>query len=242
MVKVIAHRGFSSRYPENTMLAFEQALKLGADGAEFDIQLTSDGVPVVFHDESLLRITGIDLLIKDLTLEELRAFDLSYKFRGQCPVQRIPTLEEYFALVKEHDFLNIIELKTAIFEYDGIEQKVIDLVRAFGLSDRVVLSSFNHYSLLRCKAIAPELPCGILYECRIAEPQDYCKRLGMQYLHPDYRFLDDAELAKYESAGVKTSPWTVDREEDMRYLLAQKNIFALMSNKPDLALSIRDQK
>ena len=110
MVKVIAHRGFSSRYPENTMLAFEQALKLGADGAEFDIQLTSDGVPVVFHDESLLRITGSDLLIKDLTLEELRAFDLSYKFRGQCPVQHIPTLEEYFALVKEHDFLNIIAM------------------------------------------------------------------------------------------------------------------------------------
>ncbi|HWQ05891.1 MAG TPA: glycerophosphodiester phosphodiesterase [Feifaniaceae bacterium] len=242
MVKVIAHRGFSSRYPENSLLAFEKALSLGADGAEFDIQLTADGVPVVFHDESLLRITGNDLLIKDLTLEELRAFDISYKFRGQCPVQHIPTLEEYFELVKEHDFLNIIELKTAIYEYDGIEQKVIGLVRAHGLERCVVLSSFNHYSLLRCKAIAPELPCGILYECRIAEPQDYCNRLGMQYLHPDYRFLDDVELTKYESAGVKTSPWTVDHEGDMRYLLAQKNIFALMSNKPDLALSIRDHK
>jgi glycerophosphoryl diester phosphodiesterase len=138
-------------------------------------------VPVVFHDESLLRITGSDLLIKDLTLEELRAFDLSYKFRGQCPVQRIPTLEEYFALVKEHDFLNIIELKTAIFEYGGFEQKVFDLVRAFGLSDRVVLSSFNHYSLLRCKNIAPELPAasskmphrraaGLLQKARHAVP------------------------------------------------------------------------
>ena len=224
------------------MLAFERALAIGADGAEFDVQISKDGVPVVFHDENLVRITGTDALVKDLTLAELQRFDISYRFKGECPVQRIPTLEEYFALVKEHDFLNIIELKTAIFEYDGIEQKVIDLVRAFGLSDRVVLSSFNHYSLLRCKEIAPELPCGILYECRIAEPQDYCKKLGMQYLHPDYRFLNDAELAKYESAGVKTSPWTVDREEDMRYLLAQKNIFALMSNKPDLALSIRDQK
>ena len=239
MALVIAHRGFSSRYPENTLLAFEKALELGADGAEFDIQLTKDGVPVVIHDESVLRVSGTDALVKDLTLAELRALDVSCKFRGQCAPQRVPTLEEYFTLVKDSEFLNIIELKTAIYEYDGIEQKVIDLIRRFGLSERVVLSSFNHYSLLRCKKIAPELPCGILYECRIAEPQDYCKRLGMQYLHPDYRFLNDAELTKYEAAGVKTSPWTVDGEADMRYLFAQKSIFALMSNKPDLALKIR---
>ena len=131
------------------MLAFERALDLGADGAEFDVQLTKDGIPVVFHDESLLRITGEDRLIKDLTLSELKQYDLSYKFAGQCPVQRIPTLEEYFALVQNRAFFSILEFKTAIFEYDGIEQKVIDMIRAFGLSERIVLSSFNHYTLLR---------------------------------------------------------------------------------------------
>lgn len=240
MVQVIAHRGFSSRYPENTMLAFERALNLGADGAEFDVQLTKDGIPVVFHDESLQRITGDPRLIKDLTLEELKQFDLSYKFTGVYPVQHIPTLEEYFSLVQDRDFLSILEFKTAIFEYDGIEQKVIDMIRRFSLSKRIVLSSFNHYTLLRCKAIAPDLPCGILYECRIAEPQDYCRRLGMQYLHPDYRFLDDAELAKYELAGVKASPWTVDGDDEIRYLLRQPNIFAIMSNKPDRVLALRD--
>jgi glycerophosphoryl diester phosphodiesterase len=240
LVQVIAHRGFSSRYPENTMLAFERALDLGADGAEFDVQLTKDGIPVVFHDESLQRITDDPRLIKDLTLEELKQFDLSYKFAGVCPVQRIPTLEEYCSLVQDRDFLSILEFKTAIFEYDGIEQKVIDMIRRFDLSKRVVLSSFNHYTLLRCKTIAPDLPCGILYECRIAEPQDYCRRLGMQYLHPDYRFLDDAELAKYELAGVKTSPWTVDEDDEIRYLLRQPNILAIMCNKPDRALALRD--
>ena len=240
MALAIAHRGFSSRYPENTMLAFERALDLGADGAEFDVQLSKDGVPVVFHDESLQRITGDPRLVKDLTLDELKSLDLSYKFAGQCPVQRMPTLEEYFSLVQNRNFLSILEFKTAIFEYDGIEQKVIDMIRRFGLSERIVLSSFNHYTLVRCKQIAPELPCGILYECRIAEPQDYCKRLGMQYLHPDYRFLDDAELTKYEAAGVKTSPWTVDGDDEIRYLLSQPNIFAIMSNKPDRLLELRD--
>lgn len=242
MVKAIAHRGFSSRYPENTMLAFERALALGADGAEFDVQLTKDGVPVVIHDESLQRTAGDSRLVKDLTLAELRQLDVSYRFAGTVPAQRIPTLEEYCSLVKDRDFWSILEFKTAIFEYDGIERQVIDMIRRFGLEERIVLSSFNHYTLLRCKAIAPELPCGILYECRIAEPQDYCRRLGMQYLHPDYRFLDDAELQKYERAGVMASPWTVDGESDIRYLLGQSDIFAIMSNKPDLVLALRDGK
>ncbi len=224
------------------MLAFERALALGADGAEFDVQISKDGVPVVFHDENLIRITGTDALVKDLTLRELQAFDISYRFKGECPPQRIPTLEEYFSLVRGRDFLSNIELKTAIFEYEGIEQIVIDLVRKHRLNDRVILSSFNHYSLLRCKAIAPELPCGLLYECRIAEPQDYARKLGMEFLHPDYRFLSDVELEKYELVGVKTSPWTVDSEADIRYLLNQPNIFSIISNKPDLALTLRDLK
>ncbi len=240
MVKAIAHRGFSARYPENSMLAFEKAIEIGANGAEFDVQLSRDGVPVVFHDESLLRIAGDERLIKDLTVQELRQIDISYRFKGECAAQYIPTLEEYFSLVQNLDFLSVLEFKTAIFEYDGIEQKVINLIRKYGLSKRIVLSSFNHYTLLRCKSIAPDLPCGILYECRIAEPQDYCARLGMQFLHPDYRFLSDSELDKYERANIKTSPWTVDHDEDIRYLLSQKNIFAIMSNKPDRVLALRD--
>lgn len=242
MKKVVAHRGFSSRYPENSLLAFEKALELGADGAEFDVQLTADGVPVVFHDESLVRITGEDVLVCELTLEELKSYDISYRFKGECLVQRIPTLAEYFALVKDRDFLNVIELKTAIFEYDGIEQKTLDLIQAYGLADRVIVSSFNHYSLLRMQKLAPTLPYGILYECRIAEPQRYCNALGMQYLHPDYRFLDDAELDKYELAGVKTNPWTVDDERAIRYLLGQENIYAIMSNKPDLVMALQNAR
>lgn len=241
MIRAIAHRGFSSKYPENSMLAFEKAIEIGADGAEFDVQLSKDGVPIVFHDESLLRITGTDALIANLRLEELRAFDISCRFQGECAPQRIPTLAEYFQLVAQRDFLSIVELKTAFNEYPGIEEKVVDLVRAYDLAERVIISSFNHYSLLRSKAIAPALPHAILYECRIAEPQRYAKELGMQYLHPYYQFLNDEELQKYESAGIRTNPWTVDAEADMQYLLGQKNVFAIMSNKPDVLMAQRDE-
>lgn len=237
MALVFAHRGFSARYPENTLIAFEKALSLGADGAEFDVQLSKDNIPVVIHDESLLRTAGKDVLVRDLTLAELKECDVSCRFSGQVPVQRIPTLSEYFDLIANTDFISNIELKTAIYEYPGIEKIVIDLIRARKLSGRVILSSFNHYSLLRAKALAPDIPCGLLYECRIAEPQLYAKRLGMEYLHPHEIFLDDAELSKYESAGVKTSPWTVDDPARIRYFLKQTNIFAVMSNTPDVLLA-----
>lgn len=239
MNKILAHRGFSAAYPENTMLAFQKALEIGADGVEFDVQLTSDGVPVILHDEDLNRVAGENVYVKDLTYAELRRLDVSYKFRGQVPKQTVPTLEEYFSLVKTRNFITNIELKTAYWEYPGIEQRVVGLIDAFHLRGRVILSSFNHYSLLRAKAIAPDIPCGLLYECRIAEPQDYAKRLGMDYLHPLYLFLNDEELAKYEKAGVKASPWTVDCEQDLRRLLGHKAVFSIITNVPDRALALR---
>lgn len=240
MVKVFGHRGFSAAYPENTMLAFEQALAAGCDGVEFDVQLTRDGVPVIIHDETLLRTAGDPAAVRDLSYAELARRDVSYRFSGQCPAQRVPALADYFDLIGKTDFITNIELKTAVVEYDGIEQLVTGMVRDRKLADRVILSSFNHYTLLRCKALAPEIRCGILYECRIAEPQDYARRLGMEYLHPCELFVTDAELAKYVRAGVPVNPWTVDDPERMRYFLGRSGVYALMTNRPDVALRVRE--
>ena len=99
MTEVYCHRGYSGHYPENTMLAFEKCLHLGADGIELDVHLTRDGEVVVFHDERLGRITGKEAFLKDLTLDELRQLDASGTYRGKVPVQRIPTLREYFELI-----------------------------------------------------------------------------------------------------------------------------------------------
>ena len=82
MVKVFGHRGFSAAYPENTMLAFERALAAGCDGVEFDVQLTRDHVPVIIHDETLLRTAGDPAAVRDLTYAELASRDVSYRFSG----------------------------------------------------------------------------------------------------------------------------------------------------------------
>lgn len=112
----IAHRGFKGVYPENTMLAYEKAVETGADGIEFDVQLTKDGELVIIHDEDLERTTDGKGLVKDKTLHELKKLNAS-KGCPYCEVQTTPTLREYFDFAKDKDIITNIELKTSIITY-----------------------------------------------------------------------------------------------------------------------------
>ena len=101
MTKNFAHRGYSGRYPENTMLAFRKAVEAGADGIELDVQLTKDGVPVIIHDELVDRTTDGKGFVKDMPLTQLRQLDASYIYAGQYGVNRIPTFREYCEFVRD---------------------------------------------------------------------------------------------------------------------------------------------
>ena len=145
MIKNFAHRGFSGKYPENTMLAFEKAIEVGADGIELDVQLTKDGEIVIIHDETIDRTTDGKGYVIDYTYEELSKFEASYIYRGKVGFNKIPTLKEYFELVKDLDFITNIELKTGINEYLGIEEKVYQLIKEYKLEKKVIISSFNPF-------------------------------------------------------------------------------------------------
>ncbi|MBQ5357334.1 MAG: glycerophosphodiester phosphodiesterase, partial [Oscillospiraceae bacterium] len=101
MTKIYAHRGFSEKYPENTMLAFRKAAELGVEGLEIDVHLTKDGELVVMHDENTVRTTGVNALIKDLTLEEFKALDAGFVKKGEFEFEAPPTLREVFELMVE---------------------------------------------------------------------------------------------------------------------------------------------
>ena len=152
MVQILSHRGFSGYYPENTMLAFQKvAEETVADGIELDIQLTKDGEIVIMHDEMLDRTTNGSGWLKDHTLEELKMLSVGVNVKGFFPRQTIPTLREYFTWLKTTKLITNIELKTSYFEYEGIEEKLIAMVKEFGLEDQIWYSSFNHYTVARIK-------------------------------------------------------------------------------------------
>ncbi len=237
MVKNFAHRGFSGKFPENTLLAFEKAIEAGADGAELDVQLTKDGEVVIIHDETIDRTTNGKGYVVDYTYEELSKFDASYIYTGKLGFNKIPTLREYFELVKNLDFMTNIELKTGINEYLGIEEKVYNLIKEYKLEKRVIISSFNHFSVLRMKKIAPELKYGFLSEDWIINAGAYTASHGVECYHPRFNNLIPEVVKELKENGLEINTWTVNKEEDIKDLI-NKKVDILIGNFPDLTRKI----
>ena len=222
MTKNFAHRGFSGKYPENTLLAFSKAIEEGVDGIENDVHLTKDGVLVVMHDELVDRTTNGKGYIKDKTYEELAQLDASYIFKEHGP-QKVPTLREYLELV----------------EYTGIEQKVYDMLREFDMVDRIIISSFNHYSVLRMKAIDPAIKCGMLEESWLINAGAYVASTGVECFHPFFKNMTPENVAEVKSHGLEINTWTVNEEEDIREMF-RVGVDSVIGNYPDLVNKIRN--
>lgn len=237
MIKNFAHRGFSGKYPENTLLAFEKAIELGVDGIELDVHLSKDNEMVIIHDENVSRTTNGEGFIKDLTYEEISKLDASYIYTGQYGFNKIPTLREYFELVKDKDVITNIELKTNIFEYPGIEQKVWELIQEYHLESKVIISSFNHFSVMRMRKIAPMLEYGLLSETWLIDAGNYVNNLGIKYYHPIFRNLTDEIVKEIHQYGIKINTYTVNTEEDIKDMIS-KDINIVISNFPDLVKEI----
>lgn len=238
MAKNIAHRGFSGKYPENTMLAFRKALEAGAEGIEFDVHMTKDDQLVIIHDELLDRTTDGTGLVRDYTLEELRRLDASAGFRGVFGKNPIPTLEEYYELIKDWEILTNIELKTGVIWYPGIEEKVLKVIDHYGRRKDTIISSFNHFSILRMKELAPDIVCGFLEESRIIGPAAYCARHKVECWHPLCYDMTEDVVRELKDAKVQINAWTVNRREDMEDML-RKGIDGVITNFPDLFAQVR---
>jgi len=232
MTKNYAHRGFSGVYPENTMLAFRKAIELGVDGIELDVHLTKDGEIVIIHDETVDRTAGVPGRIAEMTLEEVLKVDVSYVKGDQFGFCGIPTLREYFELVKDLPLITNIELKTNIIEYEGIEQKVYDMIKEFGLSDRVIISSFNHFSILRMKEIAPELKYGLLSESWIINTGKYVSELGIPCYHGLRGNMIAEHVADMKKYGLEINTFTVNEEDEMRRMVTL-GVDGIIGNFPD---------
>lgn len=183
-VNIWAHRGSSMMNPENTLLAFRKAAELeGITGIVFDVQLTKDGEIVVIHDEKVDRTTDGTGNVRDYTLNELKQLTIS----GDGEVHSIPTLRETFEMLapycKNKGLRLNIELKNSIIRYEGMEQKVIDMVSEFNLEDYVVYSSFNHDSIGLVKQIKADAEVAYLagdyHRC-----MDGIRKYGGMTIHP----------------------------------------------------------
>ncbi|BCG57716.1 glycerophosphodiester phosphodiesterase [Paenibacillus sp. URB8-2] len=244
MAKILnfAHRGASAVCPENTMAAFRRSLDLGATGIETDVQMTRDGQLVLIHDEELSRTTNGSGYVKDKTLEELRALDAGAWFGdGSFAGEKIPRLEELLELLLERDTVLNIELKNGIFPYPGMEEKVIAAVRAYGMSSRVVISSFNHYSLVHFKTLAPDIETGILYMEGLYRPWNYAATVGAEALHANHLAVLPEFVREAAQNGVVYHPFTVNDPKRMEFLI-DAGVAGIITDVPDVLARLLARK
>ena len=233
---VWAHRGASAYAPENTMASFEKAVTQRADGIELDIQLTRDDRIVVIHDETLERTSTGTGWVKDYTLSELRAFDYRYaKKFPDAPRMEIPTMEEVFELIKPTDLTINIELKTGVVFYPDLEGKILRMTERYGMEDRVIYSSFNHYTIQKIRLMDPQAKTGLLYSDGYIDMPSYGRRLGVNALHPAIYNLQYPDYMKNCAAnGLDVNVWTINKKDYMK-LCIEMGVHALITNYPDRA-------
>lgn len=217
--KVWAHRGYSSRAPENTLAAFRLAAEAGAEGLELDVHRTKDGEVVVIHDETVKRTTGVKGRVKDLTLEEIRRLDAGSWFDKSFAGEPIPTLSEVLELAADKNLWVNIELKNNKIPYAGLEEAVLEQVDRYDWSRRTVISSFNHYSLRKVHQQRPDMDIAILYMANLIEPWHYARHVGATSIHPYWPTTQDEVLRGCHEAGFPVRPFTVNRREEMSRLL-----------------------
>mgnify|MGYP000850181591 CR=1 FL=1 len=239
----IAHRGFHDNRgecPENSLPAFERAIQMGY-GIELDVQLTKDGEMVVVHDEEIDRVSDGSGFVKDYTLAELKNLNFN-KTHLEYQNVKIPTLREVYEALKPTGMTINVELKTGIFWYKDLEKKVLELTKEMEMEDRVIYSSFNHYSIAKILELDPKASTGILYADIIYDVVNYAKKIGTGALHPATFHVQMADfLQQYVESDLAVHVWTVNDKAEIERLM-EAGVDAVITNYPDVAVSCRNAK
>jgi glycerophosphoryl diester phosphodiesterase len=237
---IFAHRGASAYAPENTLAAFDAALRQGAHGIELDVKLSRDGQVVVIHDTTVNRTTDGKGRVSNMELAALRALDAGSFFSEEFRGERIPTLEEVFELVVGTRILVNIELTNYTTPRDGLVEAVCALIQRFSLEKRVLLSSFLGSNLKNSRHLLPEVPLGLL-----ALPgwlgwwsRSFGFNLGdYEALHSNVRSVTPRRVARVHSLNRRILVWTVNLVDDIHRLLTW-GVDGIFTADPPLALGV----
>jgi glycerophosphoryl diester phosphodiesterase len=222
-MQIIAHRGASGDYPENTLLAIEQAIAQGADAIEIDV-FAVQGELIVIHDHHLARTTNGSGSIYDYTLVHLQQLDA-----GQG--QRIPTLWQVLQLLTPTTLWLNIELKgdntlaPLLALLDKAEQQLnFD-------NQRLLISSFNHHLLAAIKQQRPELKLGALTASLPLDYATFAETLQAYSVNCDVSFINQAFVDDAKARGLKVYVYTVDQPDDIARM-QQYGVDGIFSNYP----------
>lgn len=236
--KIIAHRGSRGTKPENTLVSFQEAVTVHSDGIELDVHLSKDGEVVVIHDETVDRTTNGKVCVKDLTLKQLKDLDAGSWFDKRYSHCKIPTLQEVLDLLKEYRFVGVlnIELKTDVFQYPEIEEKVLSLTGPYLADVTIIYSSFHFDTLKKIKALQKEADIALLFSKTGKNVFELGEGVPVGGWHPKFSIL--RSLPPFEASQIPLRVWTVNRKVEMQVCL-RRNIDSMITDFPERALQMR---
>ena len=246
-IQRVAHRGGSHLAPENTLAAFRHALTLPIDAIELDVQMSRDGHAIVFHDNTVDKLTNGTGNILDLDFAYLRSLNAAAHFPGGWPQpQQIPTLREVLDLAKGH-VQAYIEIKPSkrngtYGHYPNIAETVLEEVRHAGMLDQVLIISFDWSTLPHIKSLEPTLQTGALvsrdvWDAHARDALDtligQATALGCNWINMNRDLFTPTMPAVAHAHGFKLGIWTVNTLSAMRRFAAT-GVDSLTSDRPDL--------
>jgi glycerophosphoryl diester phosphodiesterase len=251
---IIGHRGAAAVAPENTMAAFREALAVGADGIEFDVRLTRDGVPVVIHDSTLRRTGGLPHRVADLTSAEISKIDVGSWFAqkkgfppGTFANETVPSLAELFTLFQSNNSTLYLEMKCdSPSEQRPLAEACVRAIEEHSLKDRVVVECFQLPALKVLSEINPDIKTVALFEPSFTNPSvlsdqriiNQATDIGAAAVALHHRLARESLVQKAKAAGLHVAVWTVD---DPAWIERARSIGidALITNDPAVMLSRR---
>lgn len=239
-MKQIGHRGGAGELPENTQSAFKNAIALGLEMIEFDVHRTGDGELVIHHDYSTLRQTGVDRMVHQSTLSELKTLDMA-AYKPEYPmVESVLTLDEVFDLLPKTMMINV-EIKNITSVKTDVAKLVVESIRRNDRIGTVVVSAFDHEVLREVARLEPEMKIGLLLYSNLCQPLDYIRNLGFDVfsVHPAIELVDEGFIRDMVDEGYEVCVYTVNTQEQFDYM-EKAGATAVFTDYPGLFAPLRE--
>jgi glycerophosphoryl diester phosphodiesterase len=252
---VYAHRGASGYEIENTIPSFELAVKMKADAVEFDVQLTSDGGVIVFHDFTLGRLFNVDTAVSGLMTDEIKNYNFKNPADGK-PVG-IPFLKEVLAAISHKIRMNI-ELKNDDDKPDRIQalcSRVYGLIQKYNLIKEAVVSSFNIDAIRQMRRLSQDIRLAVLADQLSGEASaglsggagtlsfyiNTAKELAAEAINISYASVDGSLIREIHDSGFNVNVYTINNDELVR-MVVKEGVDGLFTNYPDRAIKVIEQE
>ena len=233
---VIAHRGVSGSYPENTLSAFQAAIDIRAEMVELDISTSKDGIPVTVHDRTVDRTTDFEGDVQSFSLEELKRMEVGAWFSEQFRGEEFPTLKNSLELMKDKIAVNI-EIKTEAVSDEiegGVVDKALQVVKDLDMTSSVIFSSFDYRVMEQLNVLDPKMAKALLYEASQSDellPSELVRKHKVDIFNCSYKQLSEEWINDLQKHKIPYFVYTVNDPELMRELI-EKGVSGIFTDFP----------